>query len=72
VVSARNDSIIFEHVYKKGVVVSSGIKRRIIRWKSTDASNKKPGFFYLLRAGFLLGLFFNHEDGGNTFLRYFV
>jgi hypothetical protein len=33
-----------------------------------NKARKKPGC-YLLHAGFLLGLFFDPEDGGDTFLR---
>jgi hypothetical protein len=42
-----------------------------IRWKSTDVSEKHvPSLFsYLLQARFVLGIFFDPEDGGDMFLR---
>jgi hypothetical protein len=32
-----------------------------------EAGSKQRSAHYLLQAGFLLGLFFNHEDGGDMF-----
>jgi hypothetical protein len=34
-----------------------------------EARNKQSSAYYLFHAGFLLSLFFNHEDGGNKFLQ---
>jgi hypothetical protein len=39
---------------------SSGLKNK---------PSKKISAFYLLRVGFLLGLFFDREDGGDMFLQ---
>jgi hypothetical protein len=36
-----------------------------------EAGSKENSVCYLLHAGFLLGLFFNSEDGGDFFLRRF-
>jgi hypothetical protein len=42
-----------------------GVWSRVVLEKSTDIA------FYLLHAGFLLGLFFDNEDGGEIFLQNF-
>jgi hypothetical protein len=38
-------------------------------WKSTDVSEEHGSACYLSHVGFLLGLFFNHEDREDMFLR---
>jgi hypothetical protein len=37
--------------------------------ESKNKPNKKSSAFYLLHAGFLLGLLFDPENGGDMFLR---
>jgi hypothetical protein len=36
---------------------------------SKNKPSRKPSAYYLLHAGFFLGLFFDPEDGGDMFLR---
>jgi hypothetical protein len=43
---------------------SSGLKNKPSK-KPALAGNKQSKAFYLLHAGFLFGLFFDHEDAGN-------
>jgi hypothetical protein len=43
-------------------VLCSGMWRRVVRWKQSSA-------WWLLQAGFLLGLFLDPKDGGEIFLR---
>jgi hypothetical protein len=48
--------------------LSSEMQCCVVRWKSTSM---KPLACYLLRVGFLLGLFFDPDDGSNTLLQNF-
>jgi hypothetical protein len=50
---------------------SSGIYCHVIRWVSTDISEKHLAYCacYLLHVAFILGLSFDPEDGGDMFLR---
>jgi hypothetical protein len=47
----------------------SGILRRVFRRKLTSVFEEHAAYLYLLRAGFLLGLFLDPEDRGDMFLR---
>jgi hypothetical protein len=46
-------------------ILSSGIQPCVFRWMSTDVGST----CYLHHAGFLLGLFFDTENGSDTFFR---
>jgi hypothetical protein len=53
-------------------VITSFIKCRVARWKSTDVFGRTRGLHFSesknkLHAGFLFGLFFDPEDGGDSY-----
>jgi hypothetical protein len=51
------------------IVLSSGIQRRVVRWKSTDGSEEHTASVFCFYADFLLGLVFDNEDEGDMFVR---